>query len=94
MTTEAVEPVTCDEVTCVLVPDSSAAGPVLVGDVGFVGVQKSTNWLNWSFRYERSVILLLAPLLSTHVLQPLRSFVNAESEAQSSEDLPSFWASE
>lgn len=93
MTTEAVEADTCVAVTSVDEPDSSAAGPVLVGDVAAVGLQKSVNWLNWLSRYERSVILLLAPFASMQELQPSRSCVKAESGSQRYEDFPSFWAS-
>lgn len=93
VTTEAVVADTCDVVTSVDVPVWSAAGLELVGDVAFVATQKSVNCSNWVFRYERSVILLVAPFASTQVSQVLRSDWKAELGSQSSVDLPSFWAS-
>lgn len=75
VTIGTVEADTCVEVTRAGVPDTSEAGPVLVGEVVFVASQKLVNWLNWSSRYERSVILLLAPYWSIQLLQPSRSCV-------------------
>lgn len=46
VTTSAVVPVDCAEVSKVAVVDSSANGLLLVGEVAFVAVQKLTNWLN------------------------------------------------
>lgn len=92
--TSAVEPADCVVVTSVDVPDPTAAGPVLVGGVVPDASQKLVNWSNSSSRYERSVILLAAPFVVMHELQPARSVVKAESGAQSSADFPVFCASE
>lgn len=73
VTTEAVVADTCDVVTSVDVPVWSAAGLELAGDVAFVASQKSVNCSSWVSRYERSVILLVAPFASMQESQVVRS---------------------
>lgn len=79
----------------VAVPDTSASGRVLVaGGVVLVALQNVVHWLNWSSRYERSVILSAVEVPLIQELQPARSFMKAESVSQSSADFPICWASD